>query len=203
MSRFQKKEIQTDSYLDSIERETNIRNKHVSVFSRSDGVNLSCGAEQSHERNAIESRQSRNPRGGCKIRIVALSRIMKHSTRYVTLSEREIKDPFQLVRAFGSPAQLPTRTNVGNQEKSIALLVTPKSKDVGYLLSPPLFRTAGRKLTRINACPLCRWEMLRGRANGCSRSYRSFVRSLFRKGATILDESFYFLIEAFAWFPFC
>lgn len=157
------------------EEETNIRNKHVSVFSRSDGVNLSCGAEQSHERNAIEFRQSRNPRGGCKIRIVALSRIMKHSTRYVTLSEREIKDPFQLVRAFRSPAQLPTRTNVGNQERNIASLVTPKSKDVGYLLSPPLFRTADRKLTRINACPLRRWEMLRGRANGCSRSYRSFV----------------------------
>lgn len=74
---------------DSREEETNIRNNRVSVFSRSDGVNLGCGAEQSHERNAIESRQRRNPRGGCKIRIVALSRIMKRSTRYVTLSERE------------------------------------------------------------------------------------------------------------------
>ena len=168
---------------DSREEETNIRNNRVSVFSRSDGVNLGCGAEQSHERNAIESRQRRNPRGGCKIRIVALSRIMKRSTRYVTLSERErererereIKAPFQLVRAFRSPAQLPTRTNVGNQEKSITLLVTRKSKDVGYLLSSPLFPTADLKFTRINARPLCRWKMLRGRANGCSRSYRSFV----------------------------
>lgn len=73
------------------------------------------GGEQSCEGTAIDSRQSWNPRGGHKIRIVGPSRLMKHSTSCGTVPERR---PIPARSSVKIARSITKRTNRPRGEKT-------------------------------------------------------------------------------------
>lgn len=160
-----------------------IWNKRVSISSRFHGVNLGCGTEQRRERIATEPRQSRNPRRDRKIRIVGSSRLVKHSAhasrgrgpipaRSSVKIARSITN--QLDEDEGRREKREGRK--AGREKERADARDPKEQGRWIsLVSSPAFRIPDRKLTRINACPLCRWQVVYGMANGCC--WRRFYTS--------------------------
>ena len=139
------------------------RNKRVSISSRFHGVNLGCGTEQRRERIATELRQSWNPRRDRKIRIVGSSRLVKHSAHASTgRGPIPARSSVKIARSItNQPDQERKKSRKKEKEKADARDPKEQGRWIS-LVSSPALRIPDRKLTRINACPLCRvgrWRM--------------------------------------------